>query len=188
MDTMLPMYNTKTFSQVFPDFASFKFCFDNDFGSYAKDCITEDSLKALFWLLYSRYGESPIVNLSENIFKAKMVGNTFQKGPTWERRLTLQKQIRDLSEDDLLTGAKTIFNKAKNDEGEPGTDTNEELDYINQQDVSKMTRSKLDAYSFLNDILKTDVTEEFISSYAKLFSRFVSPTNTRIYENDIEED
>lgn len=188
MDSMLPMYNTKTFSQIFPTFNSFKYCFDNEFNAYAKDCISEDSLKALYWLIYSRYGENPIVNLSEIIFKAKMVANTYQKGPTWERRLTLQQEIRQLSEEDLLKGARTIFNKALHDETEPGTNTDEELDYLNQQDVSKITRSKLDAYSFLQDILKTDVTEEFLSSYAKLFSRFVSPTNTRIYVNDIEED
>ena len=188
MDNMLPMYNTKTFSQIFPDFTSFKNCFDNDFDKYAKDCISETSLKTLYWLLYSRYGENPIVNLSEVIFKSKMVANTFQKGPTWERKLNLQKDLRDLTESDLLTGAKTIFNKALHDEGEPGTDTDTELTFINAQDVSKMRRSKLDAYSFLQDVLKTDVTEEFISSYAKLFSRFVSPTNTRIYVNDEEDE
>ena len=188
MDSMLPMYNTKTFTQIFPTFQSFKNTFDNDFGRYAKDCITENSLIALYWLLYSRYGESPIVNLSENIFKSKIVATTFQKGPTWERRLKLQQDLRELSEADLLKGARTLLNRALHPETEPGTNTDEELDYLNQQDVSKLTRSKLDAYSFLQDVLKTDVTEEFLESYRKLFSRFVSPTNTRIYVNDIEED
>jgi len=185
---MLPMYNTKTFSQIFPSFESFKSCFDNDFGGYAKDCISADSLKTLFWLLYSRYGENPIVNPTEDLFKSKIVANTFQKGPTWERKLNLQGDLRDLTEDELLRGARTIFNKAKNDESDPSTDSEEIIGFIDQQDVSSMKRSKLDAYSFLQDVLKTDVTEEFLSSYAKLFSRFVSPTNTRIYVNDIEEE
>lgn len=188
MDQMLPMYNTETFSQIYPTFESFKDTFDNDFDKYAKDCISENSLKTLYWLLYSRYGENPIVNLTINIFKSKIVAITFQKGPTWERKLSLQKSLRDLSEDDLLTGARTILNRAEHDEGEPGTDTDELLGYINLQNVSKMRRSKIDAYSFLQDILKSDVTEEFISSYAKLFSRFVSPTVRRIYPNDVEEE
>ena len=94
---MLPMYNTKTFSQVFPDFDSFKDCFDNDFQSYAKDCISATSLKTLFWILYSRYCDNPIVNYSVINFKAKIVSLTYQKGPTWERKLALQKSLRDLT-------------------------------------------------------------------------------------------
>lgn len=188
MDQMLPMYNTEIFSQIYPNFESFKDTFDNDFGGYAKDCITSTSLETLFYILYARYGNNPIVNYSINQFKAKLVANTFQKGPTWERKLSLQKSLRDLSEDDLLTGARTILNRAEHDEGSPGTDTDELLGYINLQNVSKMRRSKIDAYSFLQDILKSDVTEEFISSYAKLFSRFVSPTVRRIYPNDVEEE
>ena len=181
---MLPQYNTKLFSQVFPDFASFKKCFDEDFDSYAKDCITATSLRTLYWLLFSKYANNPIVNYSVNQFKAKLVANTFQKGPTWERKLANQKTIRELTDSDLLTGARTIFNKALHPETEPGTDTDTELTYINAQDVSKQRRSKLDAYSYLQDILKTDVTEDFIRSYAKLFSKFVSPTVEWIYEND----
>ena len=188
---MLPQYNTKTFSQVFPDFETFKNCFDNDFGSYAKDCISSDSLETLFWLLYAKYCNNPIVNYSINQFKAKLVANTFQKGPTWERRLSNQAAIRNLTDSDLLTGARTIFNRALHPETEPGTDTDTELTYINSQDVSKQRRSKLDAYSYLHDILKTDITEDFLRSYAKLFSKFVSPTVEFIYENDeveIQED
>lgn len=187
MEDMLPMYNTKTFSEVFPNFDSFKSCFDNDFQSYAKDCITASSLKTLFWILYSRYCDNPIVNYSEINFKSKIVSTTFQKGPTWERKLALQKSLRDLTDAELLVGARTIFNRAVHPETEPGTNTDEELTYLNAQDVSKVRRSKLDAYSYLQDILKTDVTEEFIRSYSKLFSKFVSPTVTRIYVNDIEE-
>ena len=182
------MYNTKTFADVFPDFESFKYCFDNDFEAYAKDCISADSLKTLYWILYSRYCDNPIVNYSEINFKAKMVSNTYQKGPAWERKLSLQKSLRDLTDDELVKGARTIFNRAVHPETEPGTDTDEELDYINAQDVSKQRRSKLDAYSYLQDVLKTDVTEEFVKSYAKLFSKFVSPTVTRIYVNEIEEE
>lgn len=185
---MLPMYNTKNFTEIFPTFESFKDCFDNDFQSYAKDCIDADSLKTLYWLLFARYCSNPIVNYTVNLFKAKLVANTFQKGPTWVKRLSLQNSLRNLTDEDLLSGAKTIFNRALHPQTEPGTDTGEYLSYINAQDVSKIKRSKIDAYAYLNDVLKNDVTEEFIDSYAKLFSKVVSPTITRIYENDIEDD
>lgn len=185
---MLPRYNTKLFSNIFPKYENFKNCFDNDFSSYAKDCIKDASLKTLYYILYARYGNNPIVNKTEDIFKAKIVAITFQKGPTWERRLEIQKSLRDLSEDELVRGAKTIFNRALHPEQEPDTDSVEELSYINSQDVSNQKRSKIDAYAYLNDVLKTDVTEEFIQSYAKLFSKFVSPTITRIYENEVTEE
>ena len=185
---MLPMYDTKTFSQILPDVATFKKLFDEDFDQYAKDCITSTSLTKLYWLLYARYADSPIVNRSESRFKAELVAITFQKGPTWERKLGAQASLRGLTESELQTGARTIFNRAQHPEQEPGTDTDTELTYINAQDVSKQKRSKLDAYSYLMDVLRTDVTEEFIKSYAKLFTKFVSPNITRIYENDISEE
>ena len=185
---MLPMYNTKIFSEIYPDFDTFKHDFDEEFGSYAKDCISATSLKTLYWMLYSRYASNPIVNYSVINFRAKIVSITFQKGPTWERKLALQKTLRDLSDEDLLTGARTIFNRAAHPEDAPSTDTDIELTYLNSQDVSKQRRSKLDAYSYLNDVLKTDVSEDFIQAYKHLFSKFVSPTITRIYENDIEEE
>lgn len=185
---MLPMYNTKTFSQVFPTYASFKDCFDNDFDEYAKNVIPANYLQTLYWLLYARFCDNPIVNYSVINFKAKLVGITWQKGPAWVRKVQLQDSLRALTEDDLLTGARTIFNKALHPETEPGTDTDTELTYINVQDVSKQRRSKLDAYSYLQDVLKNDVSEEFIRHFEKLFSKFVSPTITRIYENDIDEE
>ena len=185
---MLPMYNTKTFAQILHEYSDFKKLFDEDFDQYAKDCITSTNLNKLYWLLYSQYADNPIVNMSETRFKAKLVAITFQKGPTWEKKLGVQETLRGLTEDELRAGARTVFNRALNPETSPGTDTDTELTYINAQDVTKARRSKLDAYSYLMDVLKTDVTEEFIRSYAKLFSKFVSPTITHIYENDISEE
>lgn len=183
---MLPMYNTKTFVQILPDFDSFKKLFDEDYDQYAKDCITSASLKKLYWLLYSRYADNPIANLSESRFKAKIVAITFQKAPTWEKKLSVQQILRGLTDDELQAGSRTIFNRALHDEREPGTNTDTELPFINAQDVSKQKRSKIDAYAYLMDVLRNDVTEELITSYAKLFSKFVSPNVTRIYENEIE--
>ena len=188
MSDMLPMYDTETFAQILPDFDSFKKLFDEEYDQYAKDCITSPSLNKLYWLLYARYADNPIVNRSVERFKAKLVAITFQKAPTWEKKLGVQSTLRGLTEAELQTGARTIFNRALHPETEPGTDTDTELSYINTQDVSKQKRSKLDAYSYLMDVLRTDVTEELIQSYAKLFTKFVSPNVTRIYENIISEE
>ena len=186
MDHLLPQYNTKLFTDVFPDDNSFKALFVN--ANFKDGFIHPDYLITLYYLLYARYGANPIANLTENLFKAKIISIVWCKGPTWVKRLSLQKSLRDLTDAELLSGAKTIFNRALHPETEPGTDTDTELTYINAQDVSKIKRSKIDAYSYLNDVLKNDVTKEFIDAFAELFCKFVSPSITHIYENDIEDD
>jgi hypothetical protein len=185
---MLPRYNTAIWTDIFPDFDTFKSVFDNDFGSYAKDCITAANLKSLYYLLYARYGANPFINYSTDLIKAKVVAITYQKGPTWEKRKSVQDQLRGLTEAELLKGSSTVFNRASHPEQEPSTDTDEYLTYLNAQDVSKIKRSKLDAYSYLQDVLKTDVTEEFLKAYSVLFSKVVTPHIERVYEDEVLED
>ena len=57
-----------------------------------------------------------------------------------------------------MTGSKQIYNHANNPSTEPGTDTDEELAYINDQNTTKNKKSKLDAYALYNEVLKNDVT------------------------------
>lgn len=183
---MLPMYDTKTFNQVFENVESFKDMIANDFGSYAANVITEVNQEKLYWLLYARYGNTHICNLSVNQFKAKLVAIIFQKGPTWQKELSLQETIRTLTEEDLREGAKAIYNMAANPETAPGPEATEEIGYVNTQNVSKHKKSKLDGYSYLMELLKNDVTESFILSFRVLFSKFARPIRTAIYENEIE--
>lgn len=185
---MLPMYDTKTFSQIFPDVEGFKLTLSTDFGGYAANAISNDNQESLYWLLFARYGNTHICNLSVNQFKAKLVAIIFQKGPSWQRNMALQKSIREMTEDDLKAGAIAIYNTSANPETAPGPQATEEIGYVNAQNVSKHKRSKLDAYSYLQELLRNDVTEEFINSFKVLFSKFARPIVTRIYENDIEID
>lgn len=181
---MLPMYDTQTFNQVFPDSESFKKMISDDFGGYA-NVISAESQEKLYWLLYARYGNTHMVNLSVNQFKAKLAAIIFQKGPSWERNLALQLSIRNLSEDELRAGAVSIYNTAANPETQPGPQATEEIGYVNAQNVSKHKRSKMDAYSYLQELLRSDVTEAFISAFQVLFSKFARPIVTAIYVNEV---
>lgn len=185
---MLNMYETKTFSQVYPDLDDFKKNVKEDYSEYAKNALTDANLTSLYYMLYAKYGNTPMINLSEEVFKAKIVSTIFQKGPTWQRKLKLQEDIRSLTDDELKLGATTILNQALHPEDAPGTGTTDELGYINQQNVSKHKRSKLDAYAFLMDLLKTDVTESFLDSFKPLFSKFVDPDITHIYISEEEQE
>ena len=56
-----------------------------------------------------------------------------------------------------------------------GTDSDTELPTINSQNVSKFRKGKLDAYMNLLALLETDVTEEFLLEFRKLFIKVIQP-------------
>ena len=119
-------------------------------------------------------------------------------GPTWEKRLEIQKNIRDLLKDgkiseDLLQGGKAIYNTALNPStavqgGENGanvgTNTMTELKYINQQNTTNYKKSLPEAYSILIELLNTDVTSRFLAQFAKLFLKVVTPEVPLWYVTD----
>ena len=93
----------------------------------------------------------------------------------------------------------TINNHAYNPSTAPSTQSTTELDYIDQQNVAKgsntstisgtdskttgqtVTKSKMDAYAQLWDLVATDVTNDYISKFRKCFKQFVSPERNMVY-------
>ena len=100
-------------------------------------------------------------------------------GPTWEKRLTIQKEIRELSMSDLVLGAQSIYNHAYNPSTEVGLaedgKTPRVLSYINDQNTQTHKRSVAEAYALLASLLETDVTAEFINRFKDLFIKVVEP-------------
>lgn len=137
--------------------------------------LTETNLSVLYYLLYARYGNSVIASSDQYQFKAKLFSLIFQYGPTWEKRLDIQDKVRSLSEDDLLKGSKALWNHSYNPSTEPSTDSLDELPTINEQNTQQYKKSKMEAYSMLTELLATDVTEEFIGKFRKLFLVVVEP-------------
>lgn len=148
--------------------------------------ISDSSARTLYYLLYSKYGNSTIASFDPNQFKYKVFSLIFQYGPTWEKRLELQHQLRALTDADLMEGTKNIYNHAANPATQP---TTEELDYISDQTVSKMRRSKIDAYSTLYDMLRADITSVFLAKFKDLFIQVVAPDMPLYYaDNEFWED
>ena len=102
--------------------------------------------------------------------------------------MELQETFRNFTEDELISGATTIYNHAYNPSTAPGTGTTEELNYINEQTAQKAKRGKLDAYAYLWDLISTDVTTEFINKFAALFLKVVEPELPLWYVTTIKED
>ena len=177
-----PKYDTKLFTEIWESVNDF--CYDYQHIGIPTT-ISVNSAMTLYYLLYSKYGNNPIANFDEEQFKYKIFAVVFQFGPTWEKRLDVQKKIRELSLDELREGSFAKFNHAYNPTEVPsGDDT---LSYINEQNTTKYNKSKMDAYGQLWELLKFDVTGEFLSKFQHCFKQFVRPERTWIYVTEEDE-
>ena len=107
----LPQYSTKLFTEIWETAAEFL----ADYQSAGiPTTISTANATTLYYLLYAKYGNNPIANRDISQFKYKVLSIIFEYGPTWEKRLAIQQSLRSLSEDELLRGAKAIYNQALN--------------------------------------------------------------------------
>lgn len=187
MNSVYGNYRTRTFNDIYPTFEDFKddVAIYNSIGLNPK--FKEDTNQTLFYLLSARYGNSSVANSDENQFKLKLFCTIFQYGPTWEKRLSIQTDLRALKEDELLTGTKQINNHSYNPSTAPSTDTLDELPTIDEQTSTKYKKSKMDAYANLMALLEKDVTEEFMNKFKKLFLIIVEPQLPLWYLTEVED-
>lgn len=171
-------YRQKKFTDVYDSVE--KFLADYN-GVGLPTTISQGSAQTLYYLLYGRYGNDVIASSDINRFKYRLFGIIFQYGPTWEKRLEIQEKLRGLTEDEILTGSRQIYNNAQNPSTEPSTDTTDELQYINEQNVTKNRRGKLDAYAMLMELLRSDVTNELLTKFKTLFLTVIEPEEPLYY-------
>ena len=183
---MIPSMNHKHFSQ-FWGYEVEDFLTDVK-ASGIPLLISDDTTRTLYWLLLAEFANSTIANDDENQFKNRLYATIFKYGPTWEKRLEIQQALRDLTEDDILRGAKQIINRAEHPGTEPSTSSLEELALISEQNVVNVKRDKLTGYSNLISLLETDVTAELLDKFRPLFLKCVAPQRPLLYENIEGED
>ena len=162
-----------------------------DFLADYKDCgipttISDSSAQTLFYLLYGSYGNDVVASSDINRFKYKLFSIIFQYAPNWEKQLEIQNKLRGLTEDDIRLGSRQIYNTAQNPSTEPSTDTTDELQYINNQNVTKNQRGVLEGYATLLSLLRTDVTQEFLNRFRKLFLTIVQPEEPLLYITEVD--
>lgn len=223
---MKPMYDTNLFCEIWDSSDSFLADYNNtgtEFTNQVPPVISQQNALMTYLLLFSRYGNNPIANYDVNQFKNKIFTIIWQYGPAWEKRLSMQEDIRNLTLQEITQGTKTdwssegsqsqnnsgtdttINNHAFNPSTAPTTQTTNELDYIDQQQVAKgsntstisgtdsqttgqvITKSKMDAYAQLWDLVATDVTNDYIAKFKNCFKQFVAPERRMIYITEDEE-
>lgn len=176
-------YRQKRFTDVYESV--------EDFLADYKDCgipttISDNSAQTLFYLLYGSYGNDVVASSDINRFKYKLFSIIFQYAPNWEKQLEIQNKLRGLTEDDIRLGSRQIYNTAQNPSTEPSTDTTDELQYINNQNVTKNQRGVLEGYATLLSLLRTDVTQEFLNRFRKLFLTIVQPEEPLLYITEVD--
>lgn len=150
--------------------------------------LTSDNIQAVYYLLYAKYGNTPIICEDEYQWKMMIMSTIITYGPEWQRKKAIQVSMRALTETELIQGAKQIYNHAFNPSTEPSTSELEELTHINDQNTSNNKKSKMEAYSILWANLHADRTEEFLQKFGKCFSRFVGDQFPTIFITEEEEE
>ena len=224
--SMKPMYDTNLFCEIWDSSDKFLADYNNtgtEFTNQVPPVISQQNALMTYLLLFSRYGNNPIANYDVTQFKNKIFTLIWQYGPAWEKRLSMQEDIRNLTLQEITQGTKTdwssegtqsqnnsgtdttINNHAYNPSTAPTTQSTNELDYIDQQQVAKgsntstisgtdskttgqvVTKSKMDAYAQLWDLVATDVTNDYIAKFKNCFKQFVAPERRMIYVTEDEE-
>lgn len=176
-------YRTRTFQEIWNS--------SEEFLSFLTTCdvplkITEQSAETLYYLLYARFGNSHIASSDENQFRYQIASTIFMYGPTWEKRLEVQDNLRKLSLDELRIGSKSIYNSALNPGTAPTTSTLDELPAINSQNTSNKKKSVVAAYADLWELLKTDVSKKFIEQFKAYFIKVLEPDYPLLYKFNVE--
>ena len=183
-------YRTRTLNDIYGDIETFK----TDFQYYSQVGLdpkfsNENTINTLFYLLCGKYGNSHIANADENQFKLKLFSYVFQFAPYWEKSLDVQNKLRNLTEDEIFAGSKQLTNHAYNPSTEPSGPNvvDGEITSVNEQHNTKFTKGKVNAYGELFYLLRSDVTEEFLGKFKRLFIYIVEPESPLWYVTDINE-
>lgn len=140
---------------------------------------TNNLIKTLYYLLYSKYGNSAIASSDVNQFKYKVFTTIFEYAPAWKKRLEIQEKLFNINlsevDPDYLKGTMVMYNHAVNPDTEPTTTSYDALPGINRQTVQTTKRGMLEGYSTLLELVNTDVTGAFLNKFKKLFITVVMP-------------
>ncbi len=190
MNSLYGSYRQNRFGDIYKDSDSFIDGYNNaginslasviDPSGYS-DVFNTSTLTAIYYLLYSRYGNSVVASSDINRFKENLFSLVIQNTPAWLKKSQIQSKLRALSEDEIESSYSSINNMAMNpnDLGSTG-----ELNYVTQQNNSKSKKGKINAYADYMAILSNDYTEVFLSKFKKLFLTIIEPEQPLLYESE----
>lgn len=177
---LTPAYSRFTFKDIFPDVDTFVDYVSNA-GPLQDEINDEDLLAQFYYMMWAKYGNCPIAKSDSEQWGLDLIFTMNAYLPTFVKKEEIQKELRTLTVDDVREGFKNIYNKAYNPSTTPSTGTDEELPYVNEQNVNKTKKNVVDSLSSLWEMLHTNLWEDLMRKFQKLFSKIVSPANNVIY-------
>lgn len=185
--SIVPAYSRYTFKDIFPDVDTFKDTM-TDNSAILDSSITATVQVQFYYMMLAKYSNTPIAKSDgeEWIYDLIFTMNAYL--PTFIKKDAIQKELRSFSTSDVQEGFKSIYNHAYNPSTTPSTGTDEELPYVNDQNVNKTKKNVIDALSSFWEMLHTNLWEELIRKFQKLFSKIVSPANNVVYIMEDDED
>ena len=84
--------------------------------------ISDESATTLFFLLYGKYGNSTIAASDLTRFKYRLFSIIWQHGPTWEKKIDIQKTVRAWAENEI-TISETLSSQSSHNIDTTGSTT-----------------------------------------------------------------
>lgn len=182
------VYNNRTLSDIFPTAEDFAQCYEESGLAIEISRISTETIPLLYYLLMARFCNSHPKSSDENRFIQNLFSIVMMYGPTWEAKLRIQKEFRDLiGTDELLSGSTQINNHSFNPSTPPAIDAFSPLSTINDQTANKRLKPKIEAYSGLLSTLKSNITDEFLDKFDHLFTNMLEPDGNLVYTTTPEE-
>lgn len=187
-------FRTRMFAEIFPDVDEFKDFYD-DCGvpdvllgdGTENDPYANYDINAIYFLLISYYANSHICSSDENRFKLQLMSIIYEAAPVWQREMVLQDKILKLSDDDVLKGAKAIYNHAMHPDTAPSTGRLTELEYIDDQNTTNWQKEKAKGYAEAKDLLDPNICSRFMAKFKKLFITISYPDWPLLYATEEED-
>jgi hypothetical protein len=190
---------TRSFADIFPTFETFQDMWNSTVFSKQAVALSQEipeggtettegpqNLMLIYELLMAEYANSTIASSDENRFMFQCMSLIFQYAPAWIKRLEIQHMLdeMDLNSEDFLRGSAQILNTSLNPSTGPVNDSLDMLKTINQQNVNIQKRDKFKALAILEELLKTNITGEFVKRFRPLFRSIVAPQRPLFYTTE----
>lgn len=181
--------NQKTFLEVYPkyeDFTSDK----TEFSFFAPNDVTDDYYQKTYYLIVSRYGDTPISGYSDEArWRLRFWQVISEYLPEYQVKCEMQKTIRSMTLDEFAEAGKLVNNTALNPNTAPSDSSLDELQYINQQNVARRKLSQADAIQRKLSMLEDGMDDDLLDHFKDLFSVvMLTDVPLHVYQEEDDDD
>ena len=168
---------TRIFSDIYPDMESFK----EDVTKYSKIKMTDEEQEDLFFMIYSRYGNSNLRYTDEFLFSLRLFNHINIFYPKVLAIKRDQIKLRESTDAELQYGGKTIQNQAQHNTADIANDTSLGVPQIDGQTVSILERSKLGVLQERLFSYTSGEEDVFLKDMYILFVQVIAPLSDLLF-------